>query len=354
VAIANSNDWISLSPGDRRRLTSLGLSANAQTRVAQELSSGQLVVVPQPPVEFGSVSFVGWWRIDPVSGHTLGINEHGWGASLKEYALTFGVAFVGEWVFCSLLHEFVAVRRDGKAFGEATATHGLGRCIAAALAAGVLATLWLVVMTVSPRLFFRSWRGGAPGIPPPGLPNSPRRPASPPVQPGKPPVNPMAESHPGGPGAPSLPPGSKPPAGNPPGAPPSPPKPITPDDFHKARNDVATAIAESDRADRRFWDYRQKNEMYKDSSWNPLEDERLLNEADRAGQKVSEAIGSQRKLQEAYQQQRAAGQGLGGPAYGPPAGVSVPGGLPRGPLFGANKIVTGSAGVNDPFLWVWQ
>jgi hypothetical protein len=363
-AFAASSDWVKLTPDDPERLTNLPFPSDARSRIAQELLSGYLVVAPQTALALGPTPYVGWWRIDPVNGHTLGIDENGWGATFAEYAMTFALTFSSELVVCSAMHEFVAVARDGASWGTG-AWNGLGRCVAAAFAAGALATLFLVAVTVAPRLFFgalRAGSGGGPPLPPgpPGPPPAPpvkppASPVKPSTPPTKPPVNPMAQSHPG-PGAPPGPNSPKPPVGNPPSAPPAPSKPpITADDFQRARKAVDSAMAESQQADNKFWDYRKKKDMYKDPSWNPQEDQRLLDLADQAAQRAQNAIGARRQLERAYQEQRASNQGLGGPVYGPPVEIpSIPGGLPKGPLSGRNKVATGAAGVTDsfwPFPW---
>jgi hypothetical protein len=168
AAFASSTEWIALASDDQQRLTALALPDDVRRRIGEDLSSGHTVVAPALPVQVGAEQYVGWWRVDEETGHTLGVDTNGWGASFAEYAKTFMWAFATELVVCSAMHEFVAVARDGAGWGSGT-WMGLGTCVAAALAAGVLATLWLVVMTVSPRLFFRTWRSGPPVVRPPGF-----------------------------------------------------------------------------------------------------------------------------------------------------------------------------------------
>ena len=55
--------------------------------------SGYAVVAPPQPVELAGMPRVGWWRIDPASGTTLGILANGTGGTIDEYlSLTANIA----------------------------------------------------------------------------------------------------------------------------------------------------------------------------------------------------------------------------------------------------------------------
>ena len=64
----------------------------------EDLRAGYAVVVPADAV-------AGWWRTDPVTGHTLGVSSTGWGQSaIEKVAIFFGAVAVGwtlEYLLCS-------------------------------------------------------------------------------------------------------------------------------------------------------------------------------------------------------------------------------------------------------------
>jgi hypothetical protein len=81
AAIAAGTPWTSVStPADLSRLQ---LPLDAKLRIGSELAAGYVVVAPAA----ASGNDVGWWRIDPKTGGTLGIGRHGWGANLLEKAI---------------------------------------------------------------------------------------------------------------------------------------------------------------------------------------------------------------------------------------------------------------------------
>jgi hypothetical protein len=59
---------------------SLALPADVRARIQQDLAAGNVVLVPSKAAETG----IGWWRIDPKTGQTLGIGARGWGQSTTE------------------------------------------------------------------------------------------------------------------------------------------------------------------------------------------------------------------------------------------------------------------------------
>ena len=78
-----------------------GLPRDAGRLIASEAEAGLLVVAPSRPVRLSDEEFVGWWRIDPRTGHTLGVAENGWGQSMVERAAIAIVAtFWFEYLIC--------------------------------------------------------------------------------------------------------------------------------------------------------------------------------------------------------------------------------------------------------------
>jgi hypothetical protein len=60
------------------RLTSAELSANDQARIREDVRAGNAVIAPQRGVVSQGTATIGWWRIDPRTGQTLGIGRNGW------------------------------------------------------------------------------------------------------------------------------------------------------------------------------------------------------------------------------------------------------------------------------------
>jgi hypothetical protein len=58
-------------------------SSADRERIASELDAGNLVVAPRRPGERGLT----YWRIDPQTGSTLGLDSRGWGSADKEYLI---------------------------------------------------------------------------------------------------------------------------------------------------------------------------------------------------------------------------------------------------------------------------
>lgn len=62
----------------------LHLPADDTARIRAEVSGGRTVVVPTSAVKAGGREQVAWWSIDPSTGRTVGIADHGWGSSITE------------------------------------------------------------------------------------------------------------------------------------------------------------------------------------------------------------------------------------------------------------------------------
>lgn len=76
-----------LAPGMAEAIPA-ALAADDRARIAAALEAGYWVIVPEAPVEIAGTPASAWWRIDPATGATLGMTQHG-GADFTEY-----VAFV--------------------------------------------------------------------------------------------------------------------------------------------------------------------------------------------------------------------------------------------------------------------
>jgi hypothetical protein len=83
-AFNTSHDWVTLLPSNRAEMEKLQISADVRRSISADLDSGHAVVVPRAHQRVNELDAVGWWRIDPVSGDTLGVGADGWGQDLAE------------------------------------------------------------------------------------------------------------------------------------------------------------------------------------------------------------------------------------------------------------------------------
>lgn len=72
--------WTMLRPGEEGKLAALKVSPDMTARMLADLKAGQIVVA-------SAGGEIGWWRIDPATGTTLGMGANGTGAAMVEYAL---------------------------------------------------------------------------------------------------------------------------------------------------------------------------------------------------------------------------------------------------------------------------
>lgn len=81
-----------LKPGEMAAVDALGLDSAAAGFLRTDLERGYAVLVPRR-VPAG-VAQAGWWRVDPVSGETLGLTGDGHGQDMVEYLTNVaGIAF---------------------------------------------------------------------------------------------------------------------------------------------------------------------------------------------------------------------------------------------------------------------
>jgi hypothetical protein len=68
------------------------LPEDVRARAMQDAAEGNFLVIPERPVRLGGRGAVGWWRVDPLRGHTLGIGDRGWGQTATEDFVVKSVA----------------------------------------------------------------------------------------------------------------------------------------------------------------------------------------------------------------------------------------------------------------------
>lgn len=83
---SKGSEWITVSGVRDKGLANLELDKDSLERIKQDLENGYMVVAPKKPFKTNGKEYTAWWRIDPESGHTLGIGTHGQGQAIVEYA----------------------------------------------------------------------------------------------------------------------------------------------------------------------------------------------------------------------------------------------------------------------------
>ena len=100
IDLAAGRNWLLLRPGDNAALKALALDPDAKARIAESLRAGFMAAAPPAPSLIDGAERVGWWRIDPRTGATLGIMDSGAGQATEEKAeLEQQVAFSAIRVF---------------------------------------------------------------------------------------------------------------------------------------------------------------------------------------------------------------------------------------------------------------
>jgi hypothetical protein len=79
------SEWVTLSDHDINLLEKIKLDINSKERIQQELKKGYIVIAPHEAAKINGHECTAWWRINPETGHTLGMGKHGWGQALTEY-----------------------------------------------------------------------------------------------------------------------------------------------------------------------------------------------------------------------------------------------------------------------------
>lgn len=84
-ASAQSVEWVTLRTPDDAAWSRVKVSPDVIARVREDLNSGATVVIPAHAVQQQGRERIAWWRVDPASGQSLGMTEHG-GAVMAERA----------------------------------------------------------------------------------------------------------------------------------------------------------------------------------------------------------------------------------------------------------------------------
>jgi hypothetical protein len=85
VAAADAQGpFVLLRPGDEVDAVRFGVDAEAMRSLEADLARGHLVLLPVAPPPSGGGA---WWRVDPITGTTLGITADGRGQTMTEYTI---------------------------------------------------------------------------------------------------------------------------------------------------------------------------------------------------------------------------------------------------------------------------
>ena len=87
--------WLAFRDSRDQRWEQVEIVPDIRARIDQDLARGYAVVVPTKPIALAeNVSSVGWWRVHPVTGETLGRMESGAGQALTERVIKQGILFL--------------------------------------------------------------------------------------------------------------------------------------------------------------------------------------------------------------------------------------------------------------------
>jgi hypothetical protein len=101
-AFETSRAWTAVSAANDSRLGAVAVSDDVRRQIAADLDAGYLVVAPTAPIAIGGDAFAGWWRVDPATGHVLGLGRGGWGQSMVERAMLLVSGAVAAFFFSYL------------------------------------------------------------------------------------------------------------------------------------------------------------------------------------------------------------------------------------------------------------
>jgi hypothetical protein len=127
-------EWLIIRSLNQLTWQSLELPHDVRARIERDLAEGYVVMVPNRAILMEGRPVVGWWRVDPRNGQTLGIGESGAGIAFVEYlALVLGFVTFG---ICGLV---AAADKDSITIKDGLLCAGLGLGVGlATLAVGVI------------------------------------------------------------------------------------------------------------------------------------------------------------------------------------------------------------------------
>lgn len=92
-AFAASGEWTAVTSATSAGQEHVG--EDARTRMTDDLVAGYILVAPVRRDAARNTEQIGWWRIDPRTGNTLGVFADGWGQASERMVLQRAVIVVG-------------------------------------------------------------------------------------------------------------------------------------------------------------------------------------------------------------------------------------------------------------------
>lgn len=89
---ANNNRGMLIAAGDEAAVRALPWPEDEIARVAGDVTAGYLVLVPREAVMIDDQQRVGWWRVDPTTGETIGVMDNGYHAMTEKKLVAVIVA----------------------------------------------------------------------------------------------------------------------------------------------------------------------------------------------------------------------------------------------------------------------
>jgi hypothetical protein len=104
--IANSQDvkWLKVQNAQDSDWKQAIIPNDARIRIGKDLEDGYLILVPKKGIWIKEHVHMGWWRVDPKTGDTLGIGENGWGQAKAMYAIILRFIVIGGMIACWFLN----------------------------------------------------------------------------------------------------------------------------------------------------------------------------------------------------------------------------------------------------------
>ncbi len=79
------SEWITIADQDKDSFEKIELDDDTKERIMHDLERGYIVITPKKAVKINGKEYTAWWRINPETGHTLGMGKYGWGQAIVEY-----------------------------------------------------------------------------------------------------------------------------------------------------------------------------------------------------------------------------------------------------------------------------
>jgi hypothetical protein len=130
--------WMRLDPAAPAVLDGLALPEAARAAIARDLAAGAVVIVPPGPVASGAGEHVAWWRVDPVTGTTLGMTPAGGAVPVENAQMFARGALIGG---CFMKMASAAARRMAMAYA------GAAICFAGGITGGVAGGAGGIILT---------------------------------------------------------------------------------------------------------------------------------------------------------------------------------------------------------------